>query len=346
MNATMMHFATILPDWNSLESVRRAHTDFEGAALVFFALLVAAEALAHLTENKSRERLFDKIGICFFAIAVLAEIAAFPYGQRNDSLSEQLIGSLDAKARQASSDASQALTISGTALSQAKDALSKTGAAEGAMKSAENEAKSARNAASSALTLAQGARTEADSFEKDIVSARQQAADAESHFAQAEAELNKIRSPRSIVDEPALIAELTPFQDTEYTFSVFQDEEAIQFTKKIDRVLGAAGWRRKPTTARLLGITYFNVFSQDFKDSVPVCVETGVHVHTPEKESVEVLQSIPLMNRPKTLQAAGALIVALAPHVSPSDERNVGNEVGIEKGSEEGPVTICVGKKP
>ena len=124
-----MHFATYLPDWNSLDSVRRTHSNLEGAALVFFALLVVCEALAHLSDDKKTERRFDKIGIVFFAIAVLAEIAAYPYGQRNDTLSEQIIGSLDAKAREAASNASTALTKSETALSHSNEAETKSNAA-------------------------------------------------------------------------------------------------------------------------------------------------------------------------------------------------------------------------
>jgi len=115
MNATMMHFAILIPDWNSLESVRRAHSDLEGAALVFFALLVLFDVLAHFSDDKKRERLLEKIGLCFFAIAVLAEILAYPYGQRNDALSEQVIRSLDATARDAFSNATKALTDSGHA---------------------------------------------------------------------------------------------------------------------------------------------------------------------------------------------------------------------------------------
>jgi hypothetical protein len=93
-HATIMLFAICLPDWNSLDSVRRAHNDLEGAALVFFGLLVVFDVLAHLSEdkNRNRARLFEKIALCFFAIAVLAEIAAYPYGQRNDKLSEDMIG--------------------------------------------------------------------------------------------------------------------------------------------------------------------------------------------------------------------------------------------------------------
>jgi hypothetical protein len=93
-HATIMHFAIWLPDWDSLDSVRRVHSDLEIAALVFFALLVVCEALAHLSDDKKKERRFDKIGIAFFALAVLAEIVAYPYGQRNDELSTATISSL------------------------------------------------------------------------------------------------------------------------------------------------------------------------------------------------------------------------------------------------------------
>ena|ERR1700733_2631794 len=128
--ATIMHFVICLPDWNSIDSVRRAHNDLEGAALVFFALLVVCEALAHLSDEKKTERLFDKIGIVFFALAVLSEIAAFPYGHRNDTLSGQAIVSLDAKARDASANASTALSNSKEAETKSSDAVDKSGKAQ------------------------------------------------------------------------------------------------------------------------------------------------------------------------------------------------------------------------
>jgi hypothetical protein len=116
----------ILPNWNSLDSVREAHSDLELAGLVFFALLVVAEALAHNSKQEERKHLFDSIGIWFFAIAILCEIAGYWYGQRNDALSEQVISSLDVKARNAASNASTALDKSGTALSNSKEAESKS----------------------------------------------------------------------------------------------------------------------------------------------------------------------------------------------------------------------------
>jgi hypothetical protein len=106
----MMHFAIFLPDWNSLDSVRRVHSDLEGSALVFFALLVVFEVLSHNSDDKKRERLFDRIGLWFFGVAILSEILAYPYGQRNDAFSAQVIGSLDAKAQDASAAAARAKT--------------------------------------------------------------------------------------------------------------------------------------------------------------------------------------------------------------------------------------------
>ncbi len=187
MNQLMaiIQFAIILPDWNSLESVRHVHSYLEAAALVFFAMLVLCDVLAHIYEENNKEKLFTKIGLCFFAIAVFAEIIAYPYGQRNDALSEQVIDSLDDKVQQTKINASRALDDSGKALNQANDALSRAGKAQDSLGKAEKDARGAQSAATSALVLAKGAREEADTFEKDIVLAKKQAADAELHLAEA-----------------------------------------------------------------------------------------------------------------------------------------------------------------
>jgi hypothetical protein len=124
-----MPFAMLIPDWNSLDSVRRAHSDLEAAALVFFALLVLFDVQAHLSKGETRKALLEKIGLCFFAVAVLAEIIAYPYGQRNDALSGQMIVSLDAKAQQATNNASKALTDSRGAIGAAALAKNKADAA-------------------------------------------------------------------------------------------------------------------------------------------------------------------------------------------------------------------------
>src|ERR1700690_1338121 len=172
-----MHFATLIPDWNSLDSVRRAHSDLEAAALVFFALLVLFDILAHLSTDNNKKTLLEKIGLCCFAIAVLAEVAAYPYGQRNDTLSGRVIGSLDAETRQALAKSGTALAQSKEAETESGDAIDKAGKAEESLWKAEDEANKAQAASSNALTLARGARQEADSFEHEIASAKKQTAD-------------------------------------------------------------------------------------------------------------------------------------------------------------------------
>jgi hypothetical protein len=140
MHATTIFCAIRFPDWNSLDSVRHTHSGLEAAALVFFALLVVCEALAQLSDDKKIERRFDKVGIVFFAIAVLAEIAAYPYGQRNDTLSGQVIVSLDAKSKEALANASSALTKSDAAEKKADGAKEAAGEAHDRVRDVGNRA--------------------------------------------------------------------------------------------------------------------------------------------------------------------------------------------------------------
>lgn len=165
MLATRMHFAISLPSWNSLDSVRRVHSDLEITALVFFALLVVFDVLAHLSDDKPRERLLEKIGLAFFAVAVLSEIVAYPYGQRNDELSAQIIVSLDAKAESALGKAdaaevkaSRAEMKADKAEEKSGNAVTRAGNAEKSLGRTEREARSAEAVSSNALILAKEAQ--------------------------------------------------------------------------------------------------------------------------------------------------------------------------------------------
>jgi len=169
-----MHMA--LPGWDSPEVVRVAHSRLEALALVSFAALVVFEVVAHF-ETK-RHRLYERIGLICFSIAVLAEILAYPYGKRNDELADEMsrkqsfaISTLSNEAQEAQAKLKKALDDSNSAISKAAVALSNSRLADAA--------------AVRALILARGAREEADSFEKDIVSAKEQAAKAEAHLAEA-----------------------------------------------------------------------------------------------------------------------------------------------------------------
>jgi hypothetical protein len=310
--------------------------------------LLADSELSWLTEER-KKRLQRRSTILLVAALSVSLICLF----RTNELSGSVIGSLGDKAEEADRKAREAITDSSTALSQATDALTKAGKAADSLGKAEREANKAQTASSNALTLARGARQDSDSFEKDIVSAKTLATEAESHLAdalreakRAEEELKRILSPRSLTNLPELIAALKPFKGSEYTLNVFQDDEAIQFTKAIDEALGQADWIRKSPGVLRLGITSLNVFRQDIKDAVPICIETGIQIHVQAKDPVEVLQSRPIQDLPKTLQVAIALRSALISDISPSDERNVGDRVLPDREPDEGPILICVGKKP
>jgi hypothetical protein len=226
--------------------------------------------------------------------------------------------------------------------------------------------------AATARSLAGGARQEADSLTQEITAAKQQSADASSRAADAvsrltvaesnladatqrelaaEVEVNRLKTPRSLTNTTNLINSLKPFGGTEYTLNVFADQESIALTKMIGDALDAAGWiRKQPTNHSVGGVQYFNIFSDKFEDSIPSCIEVGVNVHVVSQVPVDVLQSTPAPNLPKEVQAAGVLLDALIPSIAPSDESNVVRVLEVDKDKKptigNGPVIVCVGKKP
>lgn len=235
----------MIPDWNSLDSVRRVHSDFEEAALFFFALLVLFDVLAHLSKTDLRKSALEKIGLCFFAVAVFSEIVAYPYGQRNDSLSAQEIGSLDAKATDAAGKSASAVTDSREAEAKSGEAIVEAGRAD--------------TASSSALALARGARTEADSFERDIFTAKQQAANAESNLADAleraataekEADtVNEKLADRALSDDQQrrIAGKMVSFAFQEYKVVAYWDsQESLGIANRIHQALQMARWKYLP----------------------------------------------------------------------------------------------------
>jgi hypothetical protein len=195
----MMHYWNLLWDWDNLDAVRQLHSFLEGWALIFFALLVLFDALAHLAEeNKPRAKILERIGLVCFAVAVLAECLAYPYSLRNDTLSERTIVSLSGLAGAADAKARQALGDSSVAITQAKKAVDASG--------------QAKTSASSALVLSRGAREEADSFEKDIVSAKKQATEAEAHLAEALQRAANAEKQASRASDKVADRHLTPEQ--------------------------------------------------------------------------------------------------------------------------------------
>jgi len=229
------------------------------------------------------------------------------------------------------------------------------------------DATTARDAARDAQNDAKGAHREADSLTQEIVDAKQQSADASSKAADAvsrlagaeqlladatqreanaEGELKRLKTPRSLSNIDSLVTSLKPFKGTEYILSVAQDDDAFQLTRDIDKALNSAGWIRKQPTSHAIGIPYFNILSKNFADAVPACVATGVVINVKERESLESLKSRPPQFLPEIVRAALALSDALGGSILPSDEHNVDNVLIDPSEGEEGPMSVCVGKKP
>lgn len=358
--AKSMHFATLIPDWNSLDSVRRVHSDLEAAALVFFALLVLFDILAHLSTNNKKKTLLEKIGLCCFAIAVLAEVVAYPYGQRNDTLSGQIIGSLDAETREALIKSATALAQSKEAETKSGDAIDRAGKAQESLGNAETEAHRAQTESSTALSIASDAkqvsseaRQEADSFEKDIKSAKEQAAQAESHLADAltkaavaQAELDRLRTPRSLVNVDLLVSALQPFPGTQFSISgIFGDQESVAIAEKICAVLIAAKW--KPTFSPNTGRGSYSVRIKDCDvGGVGSSISTGVHIAATSEETPEALNKLAPADRPPNINAAIVLKNALARSISPTQEDLQTEDVSVDKFGKFTLVLIDVGNKP
>jgi hypothetical protein len=269
---------------------------------------------------------------------------------RTNELSGSVIGSLGDKAEDADKKAKVAIIDSSTALAQAKDALSKAGSAEDSLGKAEDESNKAQAAASSALTLARDARQEADSFEKDIQSAKTQAASAESHLAEAlqraadaTAELNRLKSPRSLIHVPELVTTLETFKGTEYTFSsVFEDEESIMLLRAIDDALKRAGWKRVKPTHRFPMI---NVYGDNEDFAVPSGISNGIQISVDSLEPLATLQSLSLDKLPELTRAAVALNLGLSSSLSPPQAPADNKLVDVQKGTST-TVRIGVGRKP
>jgi hypothetical protein len=242
-----MHFAIWLPDWNSLDSVRRAHSRLEGSALAFFALLVVFDVLAHLSaENKRRETLFEKIALCCFALAVLAEIGAYPYGQRNDKLSGDIISSLSQKAK-------QALTDSGTALTKAGEATIKAEAAGESAAKTQGKADAAKDASDSALREAHAVAKQADDLRTKYFEAENELEKEK----RARDELEKTLAPRFIwftwnkLTGISSEDQLKPFAGWSVIIRSISDVEARRAALNLKGHFEAAGWNVVGNTIKI-----------------------------------------------------------------------------------------------
>jgi hypothetical protein len=180
------------------------------------------------------------------------------------------------------------------------------------------------------------------------VSAKKQAADAESHLAEAlkrateaAAALERIKSPRRLTNVPELIATLTAFKGTEYTFSaVFADEESLLLLKIIDDVLQRSGWKRgKPVG----GFPAINVFGPENPYGVPAALTDGIRISADSPEETLELQALGLEKLRSPVKESVFLNLSLSSVLLPPEQP--APLVNVVKGSSK-TVRISIGKKP
>jgi hypothetical protein len=312
-------------------------------------------------DRKSWPTPLAAVGLIVIVIGIVLET----FGESKVSDVDALLRTHESeKLSAAEQEAASATRDAGTARNSAITAAAASSDAKTSSSNAAAAAVKAISASGDAITTAAEARKEADSYARDIAAAKQEAANAVSHLAEAEkklaestereaaaeAKLAAIKTPRSLINAKELIATLKPLKGTEYTLNVFQDDESIQFTKSVDEVLREAGWVRRQKGTYRLGVSSFNIFKDDtpnHDESVPVCVETGIQIHVRSTKSLQFLLAMSATDLPINIRNAATLRGALQGSIAPTEEHNVGERVILDEANPgEGPMVICVGKKP
>lgn len=304
-----------------------------------------------------RVKTFELLVLIGVAGELIADGGIFLFSRRLQSIGDLETADLTLKARQADERATaneketagaRADAASSNALakgfeSKIADSNARVKAAEARIASANAASKEAVATVATADARIAEATSRAKGAEALVASAKAQAAKAELGTAQARLELAKLKSPRSLIDVPALISALAAFKNTEYTFSaVFEDEESLKLLKIVDDVLQRAGWKRTKPPG---GFPAINVFGVEADFAVPAALTNGIRISVSSLEDLSVLQSLPSDRWPVQVRTAVALNLALAAKLSPPEELEQPFKVNMVKG-ESKVVQISIGKKP
>lgn len=245
------------------------------------------------------------------------------------------------------------------------DAQRNAGDAQLSASAASDAAKTARTQSDAATISATAARQEADALTREITAAKQQSADASAKAADAvsrladadnrladatqrataaEAELERMKTPRSLNRTPALVDSLRAFSGTKYVFqSVFQNTDSTNLMQSIDDLLQATGWIRDTSVAGFPALD----MKTDGKVTmtVPVGLNEGILISVESTEELGTLQSRPAPDLPEHLKAAILLRSSLASSITPAANGNVEQSIHLDKGAST-TVRIAVGSKP
>ena len=104
----------------------------------------------------------------------------------------------------------------------------------------------AKAAAAEAMKIAESERLARAELERQVAVAEARAAEANAVASQARLELARLKEPRTIApeDQEKIIAALKKFAGQKFSFSVFQDPEALALLRTLDAMLKSAGWLR------------------------------------------------------------------------------------------------------
>jgi hypothetical protein len=206
---------------------------------VFFGLLVMFEVLSHLSdEHPTRAKRFERIGLWCFGVAVLAEILAYPYGQRNDALSSSQDTEQRAKIA-ALENSTQALKT------EAENARAQAEGFKAQIADSDARAKSAEAQVASAKAASDTASAKAESFRLDITKATESASQAEARAAEANLALERFKAPRTIDQEhfDRLVSKLSQFSGQTFKIITFADDmECINFKDRLGNIFLKAKW--------------------------------------------------------------------------------------------------------
>lgn len=201
-----------LPGWGSLTSVVSIHSSLEGWALVFFALLVVFDVWAHL--DKKHELILERVGLICFGDAILAEILAYPYSRRNEFLSNEAARDAERRIALLNKEAGDARKDAGTAIEDAAKANERAGKA-----------------------VERAARADERASEND-----KQAAVLRDRATKAELQLAKIRTPRQLAADEAMVTKLKSLRGTPFQLGVFEDTDSVFLAASLMGALLPCGW--------------------------------------------------------------------------------------------------------
>jgi hypothetical protein len=272
-------------------------------------MLVLFDVLSHLSdEHPIRAKRFERIGLWFFGIAVLAEILAYPYSQRNDTLSSQ----------------------------QGAEQQAKIAELDNSTQGLRTDAENARAQAALAKEKSDEASAKAESFRLEIAALEVSAADAKAAQQEVETKL-ALQQERAATAEKSLIelqekvkgrsvSNLQKLRFNELTVNkhkgrvrivALPDPEAIAFGNDLRDLLLGAGWTVPPLeTTEIItpgGVIGLELTVTSIK---PFAVPDSKEPNTVLIESISpVFHGVILRN---SLEAVGIPISRVFPHSGPS----------------------------